>query len=52
VFVRSQAKQDLKDWTLQTDVKTLQPGETVKFRSELRDPPRGATDLAIQFSAG
>jgi predicted Zn finger-like uncharacterized protein len=52
VFVRSQAKQDLKDWTVQTDVKTLQPGETVNFRSELRDPPRGATDLAIQFSAG
>ena len=51
VFVRSQAKQDLKDWTVQTDVKTLQPGETVNFRSELRDPPRGATDLAIHFAA-
>jgi len=32
-------------------VKTLQPGETVNFRSELRDPPRGATDLTIQFAA-
>ncbi len=51
VFVRSSAKQDLKDWTLHTDVKTLQPGEIVNFRSELRDPPRGATDLAIEFSA-
>lgn len=50
--VRSAAKQDLKDWTFPAGVLVLQPGETASFRSELPEPPRGATDLAITFVQG
>jgi predicted Zn finger-like uncharacterized protein len=50
--VRSAARQDLKNWTFTPGVLVLLPGETANFRAELADPPRGATDLAITFTAG
>ncbi|MEJ0070857.1 MAG: hypothetical protein WDO24_21375 [Pseudomonadota bacterium] len=50
--VRSAAHQDLKNWTFTPGVLVLLPGETANFRTELADPPRGATDLAITFTAG
>jgi predicted Zn finger-like uncharacterized protein len=49
--VRSAAHQDLKNWTFTPGVLVLLPGETASFRAELADPPRGATDLAITFTA-
>jgi len=50
--VRSAAHQDLKNWTFTPGVLVLLPGETAKFKAELGDPPRGATDLAITFTTG
>jgi predicted Zn finger-like uncharacterized protein len=50
--VRSAAHQDLKNWTFTPGVLVLLPGETANFKAELADPPRGATDLAITFTAG
>jgi predicted Zn finger-like uncharacterized protein len=50
--VRSAAHQDLKNWTFTPGVLVLLPGETASFKAELADPPRGATDLAITFTAG
>jgi predicted Zn finger-like uncharacterized protein len=49
---RSAANQDLKNWTFTPSVPVLMPGETVNFRAELPDPPRGAANLAITFTAG
>jgi predicted Zn finger-like uncharacterized protein len=49
---RSAAKQDLKNWTFTPSVPVLLPGETVNFKAELPDPPRGAAELAVTFTAG
>ena len=50
--VRSAAHQDLKNWTFTPGVLVLLPGETASFKAELADPPRGAIDLEIRFTAG
>ena len=50
--VKSAANQDLKNWTFTPTVPVLLPGETVNFKAELPDPPRGAANLAISFTAG
>lgn len=49
---RSAANQDLKNWTFTPSVPVLMPGETVNFKAELPDPPRGGTSLSITFTAG
>ena len=48
----SAAHQDLKNWTFTPGVLVLLPGETAKFKAELGDPPHGATDLTVTFTAG
>lgn len=49
---RSAANQDLKNWTFTPSVPVLMPGETVNFKAELPDPPRGGANLEIAFTAG
>lgn len=44
-------RRELRHWTFTTDRRRLLPGEIAAFRTELRDPESGATDISITFTA-
>lgn len=44
-------KQNLKYWTFPAPVRSLEPGGTASFRGELPDPPAGASDISVTFTA-
>lgn len=42
-------RRELRHWTFTTRQRRLLPGEVADFRTELRDPETGATDISITF---
>ena len=46
----SAAQQVLKDWTFQSGIETLAPGESAPFRQELPNVPVGGAFIAVTFS--
>jgi predicted Zn finger-like uncharacterized protein len=52
IEVSNAARQPLKDWVFQPERRSLEPGQSMPFRAELPNPPRGATSLRFIFTQG
>lgn len=46
---RNAAGQEIYNWTMQPDRKSLGPGEHLDFRSRLASPPKDAKDVMVRF---
>jgi hypothetical protein len=52
VSLRSDGDALLHEWSFGIDQATIQPGEVIPFKSEMKSPPPEATRIAVKFEGG